>query len=173
MKAEKQYLLDDIEEKIAKAKGFVIAKYQHLAPNVSVKLREHLRSIGADIEVVKKRLLRKAAEKAGITFDEHALQGHIALLFSEKDPMPMTKAIFAFSKENEEILDVLCGRFEGCMYSGQEVAQIAELPEESVIRAQFLSVLEAPLASMLGVMESILCAVIHCLQNKLTKQQEV
>lgn len=173
MRAEKQLLVDEIKEKLERSQGFVLARYKHLAPNTSADFRMKLAEAGGDVEVVKKRLLRKAAESAGIALGEMALEGHIALLFSESEPVALTKAIYAFCKEHAKLLDVLCGRFEGAMYSGQDVAELAKLPEKDVMRAQLLSTLEAPMAALLGVVEALLCSVALCIENYLTKQQEV
>ena len=118
------------------------------------------------LEVVKKRVLIKAAEVAGITLDPALLQGHIAVVFASEDPIQTTKTVYQFCKENEEVLEVIGGRFEGALCSAQDMKQIAELPSKDEMRAQFLGTLEAPLSQTLAVVEALLTSVMHCLDNK-------
>src|SRR5579883_2768753 len=112
MRAEKQFLLDEIKEKIDQSKVMVLASYQQLSPNMTAGFRDSLRQQGGTLEVVKKRVLIKAAEATGFKLDADTLDGHIAVIFAE-DPVTATKLVYQFSKENEDVLKVLGGRFEG------------------------------------------------------------
>lgn len=166
MRPEKQLLLDEIKDKIAGSKAIVLASYKKLEPNAAAAFRTNLAKTGGSLEVVKKRVLIKAAEVAGVALDPALLQGHIAVVFADQDPVQTTKAVFQFSKENEEVLEVIGGRFEGSLCSAQDVVQISKLPSKDEMRAQFLGTLEAPLAQTLAVIDALLTSVMHCLDNK-------
>lgn len=166
MRPEKQLLLDEIKHKIDASKAFVLTSYQKMDPNLASTLRVKLGSTGGSFAVLSKRLLIKAAQKDGMTFDRKQLQGHIGIVFANVDPVQTTKSIFDFCKENESVLEVLGGRFEGKLVSRQDVKEIAELPSKDEMRAQLLSVLEAPLSGTLSVMESALTSILFCLENK-------
>jgi large subunit ribosomal protein L10 len=166
MRPEKQLLLNEIKDKIAGSKAIVIASYKRLEPNAASMFRTNLAKTGGGLEVVKKRVLIKAAQDAGVALDPAQLQGHIAVVFANEDPVQTTKAIFQFSKENEEVLEVLGGRFEGAVCSAQDVEQISKLPSKDEMRSQFLGTLEAPLSQTLSVIEALLTSVMHCLENK-------
>ncbi len=166
MRAEKQFLLDEIQEKITTAKALVFASYKKLEPNVAAGFRSNLAKTGGSLEVVRKRILIKAAQVAGVTIDKKLLEGHIAVFFAEQDPVQTAKTIFQFSSENAEVLKVLGGRFEGAMCSAQDVEQISKLPGKDEMRAQLLGTLEAPLSQTLAVFEALVTSVIYCLDNK-------
>jgi large subunit ribosomal protein L10 len=166
MRPEKQLLLNEIKDKIAGSKAIVIASYKRLEPNAASMFRTNLAKTGGGLEVVKKRVLIKAAQDAGVALDPAQLQGHIAVVFANEDPVQTTKAVFQFCKENEEVLEVLGGRFEGAVCSAQDVEQISKLPSKDEMRAQFLGTLEAPLSQTLSVIEALLTSVMHCLENK-------
>lgn len=166
MRKEKQLLLDEIKDKIAASKAFVLASYKRLEPNAASAFRTNLAKLGGSLEVVKKRVLIKAAQVAGVTLDPALLQGHIAVIFADQDPVQTTKTVYQFSKENEEVLEVIGGRFEGALCSAQDVEQISMLPSKDEMRAQFLGTLEAPLSQTLAVMDALLTSVMHCLENK-------
>ena len=170
MRQEKQLLLNEIKEKIGNSKALVLAQYQSLEPNISADLRANLEQTGAELEVVKKRILLKAAENAGIILNTFTMQGHIAVVFASQDPIPATKVIYQFCQDNEKNVEVVGGCFEGEICSAADVKQISQLPNKEEMQAQFLSVLEAPMAQVLSVVQSLLTSVICCLDNK--SQQE-
>jgi len=170
MRQEKQFLLDDIKNRMAGSKAIVLASYKRLEPNVSAAFRADLAKTGGSLGVVKKRVLAKATKSAGVEFDSALLQGHIAVVFANQDPIQTTKTVYQFCKENAGVLEVIGGQFEGVICSAKDVEQISNLPSKDEMRAQFLGTLEAPLAATLGVIEALLTTVMHCLDNKSQKQ---
>lgn len=166
MREEKQLLLDDIKEKIDNSSAFIVARYNNLSPNLSSDFRLKLQKAGATVEVVKKRILIKAAETAGITLDVAALNGHISVIFADADAVAATKTLMEFSKANEDLLQVLVGHFEGKLCTANDVDQISKLPDKNQMRSEFLGLLEAPMAQMLATMEAALTSIPYCLENK-------
>jgi len=166
MRPEKQLLLDEIKDKISASKALVLASYQKLEPNLAAKFRMNISKTGGSLEVVRKRILIKAAKEAGVSLDPDVLEGHIAIVFAEQDPIQTTKVIYQFCQENEEMLNVLGGQFEGKLCSAKDVELISKLPSQDEMRAQLLGLFEAPLAQMLGTVDALLTSVIFCLENK-------
>ena len=125
------------------------------------------------MEVVAKRILVKAAAASNVTLDPTLLKGHIAVVFTRQDAVQTTKVIFKFKKENEDIIEIIGGYFEGRLYSAKDVEEISTLPNKQEMQAQFLGLLEATSAQTLGVFDVLLTAIIHCLDNKskLTKEE--
>lgn len=170
MRAEKQLLLDEIREKVASSKACLFTRYERLNPNTAFDLRLQLARVGGGFSAVRKRLLIKAAAGEGLHLDRALLKGHIGVIFSHEDFLQTAKLIFQFSKENEEVLEVLGGHFEGALYSGKEVKALSLLPPQPQMRAQFLGLLEAPMVHQLSLMEGILTSLLFCLQNKCEKE---
>lgn len=166
MRPEKQLLLDEIKGQIDQSTVMVMMRYQGMDPNKTAGFRSNLAKSGGTFEVVRKRILVKAAQAAGIALNLDVLQGHIGVVFTDKDPVQVAKAIYNFAKENEDTLEVLAGRFEGKLCSASDMKQIADLPSKDEMRAQLLSVLEAPMAQLLAVTEAVLTSVPYCLENK-------
>ncbi|MBS0648772.1 MAG: 50S ribosomal protein L10 [Verrucomicrobia bacterium] len=166
MRQEKQLLLDDIKGKISQAKGFVLARYSKMDPNLASQFRTALHETGGDFEVIRKRILLKAADAAGCTIDRALLEGHIGVIFADQDLFQTTKAVFKFKAENEEVLDVIGGRFEGKLYSAQDMEAISKLPTKQEMQAQFLGLLEAVPSQLLAVIDALLTSVGHALDNK-------
>lgn len=165
MREEKQLLLDEIKHKMLGAKALLWTRYQALKPNVSSNFRLQLAKTNGSFSAVRKRLLMKIAQEQGISLTRKMLEGHIGLVFAE-DPIATTKTIINFSKEHGEILEILGGTLEGQIYGAEDIKVLSELPSQDEMRAQFLGLLEAPMAQTLSVMEAILSSVIYCLENK-------
>jgi large subunit ribosomal protein L10 len=166
MRQEKQLLLEEIKGQIGQFDSFLIMRYLGLTANKANELRREVAKVGGNVEVVRKRILVKAAHAAGMTLDQQALEGHIGLIFIGKDPIETTKMIFKFSEDNEKNVEVIGGRFEGQLYNAADMEKLSKLPGKNEMRAQLLSVLQAPMAETLAVIEALLSSVVFCLDNK-------
>lgn len=166
MRQEKQYLLDEMKDQMDRYGTFMVMKYQGLKANTANSFRRDIRKSGGNVEMLRKRILIKAASASGVSLNVAELPGHIGVVFTGNDPIETTKMVFKYSQETDKAIEVICGRFEGKMYSGEDVEKLSKLPSLDVMRAEFLSVLEAPLSQTLAVMEALLTSVIYCLDNK-------
>lgn len=170
MRKDKQLLLDEIKGHFDKYNSFVIMSYLNLSANSANKFRSEVASIGGTVEVMRKRVLMKAAEAAGVSFDLSALPGHIGLVFTRGDALETTKAVFKFSQENDKAVKVVGARFEGVLYDADTIEKLSKLPGKDEMRAQLLATLEAPLSQTLAVMDAVLSSVVYCLDNKCKQQ---
>ncbi len=166
MRAEKELLKSEIREKIERFESFVVMQYKSLTANTANDFRREVGRIGGDVEVVRKRVLLKAAEDAGLQLELSSLPGHIGIVFFGKDPIESTKTVIKFSQDREKVIQLIGGRFDGKLYSGADVERLSTLPGKDEMRSQLLSVLEAPLSQTLAVIEALLTSVPYCLDNK-------
>jgi len=170
MRDEKNLLKQEIVDKLDISPSFVVMKYSKLTANAANDFRREVRKLGGDVKIIRKRVLFKAGDDAGINFDFANTEGHVGVIFLGGEPIEVTKFVFKFSQDQGKILEVLGGRFEGQTYSGPDVEKLSKLPSKNEMRAQFLGLLEAPMAQTLAVMEALLTSVPHCLQNKCKKE---
>lgn len=170
MRQEKQLLLDEVKEQIEQFNSFVIMRYSSLNANAANDFRRELAKNGGNLEIVRKRVLIKAAEAAGVKLSLKELPGHIGLVFTGNDPIETTKLVFKFGQDTKAV-EVVGGRLDGLMYNGAEIEMISKLPSKDGMRAELLSVFEAPMAQTLAVIEAVLSSVVYCLDNK-SKQLE-
>lgn len=166
MRQEKQLLLDEVESHIEKTGSFIITSYLGLTANKANEFRSDIAKKGGTVEVVRKRILIKAAQAAGIQIDLSLLDGHISLVFAGPDLLDTAKYVFKFGADNEKVVKVIGGRFEGQLYNAAQMEMLSKLPSKDEMRAQLLSVLQAPMSQTLGVMDAVLSSVVYCLDNK-------
>lgn len=172
MRKEKQLLLKEVKGQIDQFGSFVIMRYKSLSANRANDFRRQVTRLGGNVEVMRKRILIKAAKAAGVDLDLDSLPGHIGLVYSTNDPIEMTKYVFKFGQDNDKAVEVIGGRFEGQVYNATDVEKLSKLPGKDEMRAQFLGLLEAPMAQTLSVMEALLSSVVYCLDNKAKLESE-
>lgn len=166
MRKEKQLRLNEVKGQIEQYSSFVVMRYNRLTANKASEFRREVGRMSGSVEVMPKRLLRKAAADAGIELDSVPLQGHIGLVYGGNDPLETTKYVVKFSQDNDQAIEIIGGRFEQKMYNAADVAMLSKLPGKNEMRAQLLGLFEAPMAQTLSTMDALLTSVIHCLKNK-------
>jgi len=172
MKKEKQLLLDEVKTQMDRHGSFVIAQYEGLKANAINDFRNVVAKLGGDMQMIRKRVLVKAAAEAGVELTVENLPGHISVVFSGEDPVEVAKATYKFSEENGNKVQVLGGRFEGQLYQAADVKTLSQLPGKDEMRAQLLGLFEAPMSQTVGVINAVLTCVLHCLENKAKKDSE-
>jgi large subunit ribosomal protein L10 len=172
MRAEKEWLLNEMKELIQESKGLLVTRYKQIPPNDSWAFRTSLAKKNGVFEVVKKRVFLKALKEAGIEIESKKLDGHIGVVFTQEDSIGPAKEVFEYGKNHQDAIEVVFGHIEGKYYSADDVVALSKLPSQDEMRAQFLSVLEAPMSQTLAVIESLLTSVMHCLENKTQSEQK-
>lgn len=171
MRKEKQFLLDEIKQHLSASNDFVITSYQGIDPNAAAGFRMSIVDSGGLFCIVKKRVFLKAAAEVGIAIDKEMLKGHIGIVYSGDDTIATTKAVYKFKNENDKLLDVLGGQFEGKLCSPSDLKEISTLPSQEQMRAEFLGVLEAPLSGIVSVMEAAMSGVVSCMDQQVQKKE--
>jgi len=171
MRAEKQLLLDEIQEKIEGSKGFIVARYQDFSAARAREFRDHVAEVGGEFEVVRKRVFVKAALASGIEFDVQALEGHVGIIFAQDDVTQVAKSTVKYGDDNDKSVAVLGGQIEGEYCSAEEVEAIAKLPSLQELRAQILGLFEAPMSQTVAAFQAALTSILYCVEEKSKKDE--
>lgn len=167
MRDEKKLLLDEIRQKIDSSSAFFITRYDRMPPNLSWDFRDQLAKTGSLFEVVRKRVFLKAAEMSNVKIDEDLLKGHIGVVFVQQaDAMPPAKAVYQFSGDNQNILEVVYGKIDGQIYSGSDMEMLSKLPGMNEMRAEFLGLLVSPMSQTLSVLDAVIAEPLSILEQK-------
>src|SRR6185436_13335362 len=100
-------------------------------------------------------------EEMDIKFDASALEGHLGVVYLGQDPIETTKAVFKFSQDRNQVVLVNAAQLEGKIYNSKDAEALSKLPGKNEMRAQLLSIFEAPMAQTLAVMDAILSSVVY------------
>ncbi|MFC2049529.1 hypothetical protein ACFLR2_02505, partial [Chlamydiota bacterium] len=109
---------------------------------------------------------RRSAESKGISFNAKSLAGHVGVIFARQDATALIKGVVKYGEENDSAVTVLGGHIDGAVCTAADVEAIAKLPDINTMRAQFLGLLEAPMAQNAQVVQAVLASVLYCLEEK-------
>jgi len=152
---EKSATIQEIAAQIEGSEAIFAVDYRGISVPQAAELRAKLREADASFRIVKNRLTKIAADKAGEERLAELLQGPTALAFVRGDTAAAAKAISTFNKEH----DVLAykGGFMGeTALDDEGFKSIARLPAREVLIGQFAGVVASPLTGLVRGLGSMI-----------------
>jgi len=146
---EKTAVVDELAERIGEAQAIFAVDYKGISVPQAAELRTRLRESDASFKVVKNRLAKLAAAKAGTEDIDHLLQGPIALTLIKGDPVVVAKTITTFAREND-ILEYRGGVMDGAPLDSDTFQAIARLPGLDVLHGQLVGLAASPLTGLVA-----------------------
>jgi large subunit ribosomal protein L10 len=145
---EKATAIEEIAADIEAAEAIFAVDYRGISVPQAAELRAKLRESDASFRIVKNRLTKIAADKAGEGERLNALlQGPTALTFVRGDTAQAAKAISTFNKEHK-VLTFKGGFMDGINVDEDGFEAIAKLPSRDVLNGQFAGVVASPLTGL-------------------------
>ncbi len=143
----------------------ILTDYRGLSVSDVTNLRGQLRGANVEFHVTKNTLTRLAAERLKISGLDPFLAGPTAIAFAHGDVAQAAKLIRDFARTSR-ILTVR-GALVGRDVVGPEgVVSLSELPPKAQLQAQLAGNIQAPLAAMVGVLDSVLSSLIYTLDER-------
>jgi large subunit ribosomal protein L10 len=153
---EKATAIEEIAADIEAAEAIFAVDYRGISVPQAAELRAKLRESDASFRVVKNRLTKIAAGKAGEGERLNALlQGPTALTFVRGDTAQAAKAISTFNKEHS-VLTFKGGFMDGIDVDEDRFRAIALLPSRDVLNGQFAGVVASPLTGLVRGLGSMI-----------------
>jgi large subunit ribosomal protein L10 len=154
-KEQKAAAVEEIAERLSEAEAIFAVDYRGISVPEAAELRASLREADATFRVVKNRLAKRAAEKAGTTELQDLFDGPIALAFVKGDAVIAAKAISTFARQHE-ILEYRGGLMDGAQLDPEQFRAIARLPGLDVLHGQLVGVTASPLTGLTRGLASML-----------------
>ena len=161
---EKEALVEEIGREIEEAEAIFAIDYRGISVTQSAELRGKLRDADASFRVVKNRLTKLAAAKAGVAELEPMLEGPTALTFVRGDTAMAAKAITTFNREYE-VLTYKGGLMDGAELDEIKFKAIAKLPSRDALNAQLAGVVASPLVTLTRGLGSLISGLAIQLQQ--------
>ncbi len=153
---EKATAIEEIKADIEAASAIFAVDYRGISVPQAAELRTKLRESDASFRIVKNRLTKIAADKAGAGERLNALlQGPTALTFVRGDTAQAAKAISTFNKEHK-VLTFKGGFMDGIDVDEGGFEAIAKLPSRDVLIGQFAGVVASPLTGLVRGLGSMI-----------------
>jgi large subunit ribosomal protein L10 len=152
---QKSATIEEIAAQIEAAEAIFAVDYRGISVPQAAELRGRLREADASFRVVKNRLSKLAAEKAGEERLSDLLEGPTALTFVRGDTAQAAKAITTFNKEHE-VLAFKGGFMDGVTLDEEGFKAIARLPSREVLYGQFAGVVASPVTGLVRGLGSMI-----------------
>ena len=152
---EKSATIEEVAAQIEGAEAIFAVDYRGISVPQAAELRGKLREADASFRIVKNRLTKLAAEKAGEERLDALLEGPTALTFVRGDTAQAAKAITTFNKEHE-VLVFKGGFMEGLDLDADKFKSIARLPTREVLDGQLAGVVASPLTGLVRGLGSMI-----------------
>jgi len=161
-KAQKEKILDDLRDKIAKQKAMILIGITGLKVKDISDLRKKLKATEGNLKVAKKTLIEKAFKENNLEFDKKKYKEEIALAFGFKDEITPAKTVYQFGLANEK-MKILGGFLEGKFKEAQEFVDLAQLPSREELLAKLVGSISAPISNLVYSLQYNLKGLIYIL----------
>ncbi len=163
----KKVLVQDIKDKISRAKSVIFVDYKGINVANDTDLRNKLREAGCEYHVYKNRLVKLALDELNITCLDDKLQGTLAVAFSFDGE---TEAANVLNKAADKAqISMKFGMVGGSFVDEAALKALANLPSKEVLIAQLLGMLQAPATGLCRVLNGPVQGLARCLNGIATK----
>ena len=153
MRAEKQYLIDEVSGHLKKSDYVILTNFTKLTVADAAELRKRLAPEKAEFHVVKNSSFRVAAKALGLPDLEKSLSGQTAVVVGGKNAPGVAKVLKKFMEEKQK-LEVKVGVLDKKMMSAADLAKLADLPSMEALRSQLLGLFMQTAASFVRVVDA-------------------
>ncbi|MDP3093384.1 MAG: 50S ribosomal protein L10 [bacterium] len=166
-KAQKQKTIEDLNDNFKKAKSIVFVDIQGLKANDLVILRRKLKETKGLLKVAKKTLINLVLKNGGdrvSAVSARKMKGEVAVLFSLEDPIQPLKALYDFSKGNQN-LKFISGILDNFLLGKDEVLAIAQLPSKEELLAKLVGAIAGPISGLINVLQGNVKGLVYVLSS--------
>jgi len=171
-RAKKEEIVEELKDKLAKAKIVVFARYKGLTVADLTALRGELKNEEGEGWVVKNTLTKialkgissaKGGPASGWDVPDKILKGQTALFFSYQDELSAPKIIYKFAKDKENLV-IKGGIFEGKFIEANEVEKLACILSREELLAKLAGSLNSPVSGFVGALRGNILNLLYTLK---------
>ncbi len=153
MRAEKNYLIAEVESHLKKSEYVILANFTKVTVADVAELRSRLAAEKAEFHVVKNSSLRVAAKALGLPDLENALTGPTAVVVGGQNSAGVAKVLKKFFEEKQK-LEVKVGVMDRKLVTASDLAKMADLPSFEALRSQLLGLFSQNAAAFVRVLDA-------------------
>lgn len=155
----KSQKVQEIKDKLSRAKSVVIVDYRGLTVSEDTQLRRQFREAGVEYKVFKNTMVSRAASELGIKDVDGMLEGPSAFAFGYDDPVTAAKIYSDFAAKAKKT-EAKGGIMDNAVIDVKMVNKLAALPTKDVLLTKILW-------SLKGSVRNLACAL-----NAVKEQKE-
>jgi large subunit ribosomal protein L10 len=149
---EKRQAVAELAELLRNSSALAVADYRGLKVSEMQAVRRSLRASGVELHIAKNRLLKIAADQAGLDDLKPMLAGPTALATVAGDETILAKALQDAIRPYNKVVSLRGGLLGKRPIDGAGLARMALLPSREVLLARLAGGMAAPMTGMAGVL---------------------
>lgn len=166
---QKEASLKQFQDRLGSMKVAVFTATDGLTVKDVTQLRKQLRAAEITFVGVKKTLLKKALESAGLDAAPlAAFRGNAAVAFGTADEVQPASVLHGFAKTNKN-LKFLGGILNGTWMTAAQVTNLAKLPSKQELIAKLVWTIKSPLTGFANVLAGPMRGFVQVLKAKAEK----
>ena len=162
-RAQKAAMVEELNEKLKRAKAVVLTGFKGLESNDMNELRRKLREAGVEYKVVKNTLIRLASKDTPLEEIKDKIIENNALAITYEDPVALAKTLVEFEKKFEPF-KLKTGFVEGKLIPPEKLQELAKLPSREVLLAQLLGTMNAVPRNFVSLLHGIIAKFLYVLE---------
>lgn len=151
---KKEEIAEKLDGALKGAGSVVFVNFKGLGVQDTQNMRKQLKEGSIDYYVAKKTLIKRALTTQTIDGTQPELPGEVALAWGE-DLVAPAREVQEFVKKHKEQVSILGGVFEGRYMNAAEMTEIASIPSQHTLYAQFVNLINSPLQGFVMTLDQI------------------
>ncbi|MFH1430098.1 MAG: 50S ribosomal protein L10 [Candidatus Uhrbacteria bacterium] len=163
---QKVEMLAGLQDRLARMSGAVLADFATLKMHDLEDLRKRCRAESCEFLVVKKTLLKRAAEAESVPLDAGQVEGSVSILAGFEDAITPAKIAKRYAKEHEafRVYGGFIREESGVLaLDADSVRRLGDLPSRDELIAKAVGSIAAPLRGLVGVLQGNLRGLVGVL----------
>jgi large subunit ribosomal protein L10 len=146
------------------AKSLVFVGYHGLSVPQVEELRKQLREEQVKLQVIKKTLVKKVLDDAGIDVDVKNLGEGLAVAYAMSDEVSAAKVLANFQKENEA-LQLYGGVLEEKFLDEAGIMALSKLLSKPELYAKLVGSINAPVSGFVNTLSGVMRGMVNVLNG--------
>lgn len=143
-----------LEEALNSANSVVFVHAKGIPVSDTQAMRAKFRENGVGYRVAKKSLIKRALSTKSYEGTQPAFEGELAIAWGE-DLVAPAREVQAFVKSTKDKMQIVGGIFEGRYMSAAEMTEIATIPSQHTLYAQFVMLINSPIQQFVMALDQI------------------
>ena len=150
----KSQKVEEIKDKLSRAKSVVIVDYRGLTVSEDTQLRKEFRNAGVEYKVLKNTMVSRAAADLGIKDVDGMLEGPSAFAFGYDDPVTAAKIYSDFANKAKKT-EAKGGIMDNAAVDANVIKKLAALPTKDVLLTKILWSLKGSVRNLACVLNAV------------------
>ena len=167
--AAKASVIEEMTEKLDRAKSAVLLRTEGLTVAEITEFRRRLSANNVEVHVIKNTLLRIASERAGYKDLTSLLTGQTTIALGFDDEVAAAKTITDYLRtaRTGKPMAVKAGILERAPISAEQVSDLAKIPPRDQLRATVVGSIQAPLSHTYSIISAPLRELVYVLDARI------